>query len=58
MASEFGYMGNPRPNKTDAIIVEIIAVILSITLFSFQVGCWIAMALIGYRLLNIGKDMI
>jgi hypothetical protein len=58
MGSENGYWGNPRRNKLAELAVELITAGLCTFLFGLQVGAWVVMGLIGWRLLNGNKEMI
>lgn len=53
-----GYIGNPKRDKWAELFVEVITVIATMGLWSFQAGCWLTLALVSWRILNIGKDMV
>ncbi len=38
--------------------IEIIAVIATVGLISFQAGCWVALGLTSWRIFNIGKELV
>ncbi len=53
-----GYRGNVPRDKWSELLVELTVIGVSLMLFGIQVGCWVTLALVGWRLLNLGKDVI
>ncbi len=52
-----GYRGNPPRNKWDELLVELIAIGVTLAVFGLQVGAWVILGVIGLRLFQIGKEV-
>ena len=53
-----GYHGNKTRDKWSELMVEIGVIIASMGIFSFQIGCWVGLALVGWRISNIGRKTV
>jgi hypothetical protein len=51
-------MGNPNPDHLTAVAVEILVSLLTFTLLGFQVGCWVVVGFVTWRLANVGRNLI